>query len=414
MALEGTIQDFGLADIFQMIGIQRKTGLLTAMSGKECVVVKFVQGQVVGADNQGVKLEDLLGNVLVRTGRVTQEQLKDALATQRRTLQRLGYILIESEYISEADLRDALHVQVSQIVYRLFRWREGGYKFDSVDTVEYDNNFVPIGAETILMEGARMVDEWPIIERRIKSDRAVFRRTDAAEAAVGGTPAAAADDDLGLGADPEQPEAATVDVKLSPEERGILERIDGQMTIQELAESTTFGEFDTYRIVADLLTRSLVEEVREARVTPGVVPRATSGRLATAALLAVVAAASALSLATLADNPVTPWRVTMESSIEPLRTYASRGRMERIERSIELFFLDTGALPDEIGLLVVNGYLSPQDVLDPWGRPYGYRLDATSYTVTGTDSEGMPDDRLTLSRRFDATRRMILGAGAGS
>ena len=28
MALQGTLKDFGLGDIFQLIGIQRKTGIL--------------------------------------------------------------------------------------------------------------------------------------------------------------------------------------------------------------------------------------------------------------------------------------------------------------------------------------------------------------------------------------------------
>ncbi len=30
MALEGTLKDFSLADIFQLIGLQRKTGVLTS------------------------------------------------------------------------------------------------------------------------------------------------------------------------------------------------------------------------------------------------------------------------------------------------------------------------------------------------------------------------------------------------
>ena len=37
MALEGTIKDFGLPDIFQLIGLQRKTGHLTLSNDKESV-----------------------------------------------------------------------------------------------------------------------------------------------------------------------------------------------------------------------------------------------------------------------------------------------------------------------------------------------------------------------------------------
>ena len=166
MALQGTIKDFGLADIFQLIGIQRKTGILTLDNGLDAVTVKFVDGSVVGSDTRTSGVEERLGHVLVRTGRITPAQLDDALRTQKKTLQRLGHILVKSGAIRQEDLVEALRVQSLQIVYRLFRWRDGEYHFSTADDLEYDEkHFMPINAETILMEGARMIDEWPIIER---------------------------------------------------------------------------------------------------------------------------------------------------------------------------------------------------------------------------------------------------------
>ena len=43
MALSGTLKDFALPDIFQLIGMQRKTGLLTLESDRETVSVVFEQ-----------------------------------------------------------------------------------------------------------------------------------------------------------------------------------------------------------------------------------------------------------------------------------------------------------------------------------------------------------------------------------
>ncbi len=171
MALQGTIKDFGLADILQLIGIQRKTGVLTLENGDEGVTIKFVDGQIVGADTRSASVEDLLGAVVVRTGRITAAQLKEALRIQKKTLQRLGYVLVQNKLISQDNLVEALRVQSLQIIYRLFRWRDGSYKVQMLENLDYDEqHFVPVSTETILMEGARMVDEWPIIERRIKSD----------------------------------------------------------------------------------------------------------------------------------------------------------------------------------------------------------------------------------------------------
>src|SRR5262249_61227028 len=90
MALEGTIKDFGLPDIFQLIGLQRKTGILTLTSDKESVTVTFENGMVVMADSSSKRLEDRIGSVLVKQGKLGKDRLEEALATQQQTLQRLG------------------------------------------------------------------------------------------------------------------------------------------------------------------------------------------------------------------------------------------------------------------------------------------------------------------------------------
>src|SRR5687768_17717171 len=177
MALEGTLRDFSLADIFQLIGLQRKTGVLTLRSKDDTVTVTFLDGKVVGADSLNRRLETRLGTVLMKTGTLTQDQLNRALEIQRETLQRLGFILTHYGIISADALKNAIQLQILQIIYRLFRWKDGDYHFSQETTIEYDrDNVTPITAESILMEGARMIDEWPIIEKRIRSYGMVFRK----------------------------------------------------------------------------------------------------------------------------------------------------------------------------------------------------------------------------------------------
>ncbi|HEY5908837.1 MAG TPA: DUF4388 domain-containing protein, partial [Vicinamibacteria bacterium] len=72
MALEGTIKDFGLPDIFQLIGLQRKTGILTLTAEAESITVTFENGMVVMADSSSKRLEDRIGNVLVKQGKLSQ------------------------------------------------------------------------------------------------------------------------------------------------------------------------------------------------------------------------------------------------------------------------------------------------------------------------------------------------------
>jgi hypothetical protein len=107
MALEGTLRDFSLADIFQLIGLQRKTGVLTLRSKDDTVTVTFLDGKVDGADSLSHRLENRLGHVLIRSNLLTQDQLNRALEIQKETLQRLGFILTHYGIISIDALKQA-------------------------------------------------------------------------------------------------------------------------------------------------------------------------------------------------------------------------------------------------------------------------------------------------------------------
>jgi hypothetical protein len=413
MALEGTIKDFGLADILQLIGIQRKTGVLTVENDDDSVTVRFIEGQVVGADTRRRNLEDLLGSVLVRTGRITEAQLRETLKLQKTTLQRLGYILVKSGLVNEKDLVEALRVQVTQIVYRLFRWRSGRYHFAPSDHVEYDReHFVPVSAETILMEGARMVDEWPIIERRIRSGSMVVRKT-AAGAAIEAPVRSIVEADIDLVGTPGEGEEG--DIVLSADALEVLRLVDGSSTVQEIAERCALGEFDAYRILYELLNRNLLEEVRATVALEPLTAPGARVRLAARSLALLIAALALLAVATLRFNPLSPWTIEGRSATsDRLRTFASRARIDRIDEAVRAFYLDFGAVPDSVEILARTGYLTPRDLVDPWGRAYGFERTREGYRIAGVDETGAPRPDLERRRRFSPSQRLVLeGAPAG-
>jgi hypothetical protein len=421
MALEGTIKDFALPDIFQLIGIQRKTGVLTLTHEQATVTIKFLEGHVVEADTLSDSLESRLGSVLVRTGRIEQGQLDEALDIQRNTLQRLGHILVKRDYISQDELVDALQIQSSQIIYRLFRWREGSYHFDAVEELDYDQHHsTPISSETILMEGARMVDEWPIIERRIPSDRIVLRKTAAAdELELDGEGNGELELDLGVDLDLE-PQAELVaaptkepGIKLSEEERQVLALVDGTRTVREIVDLLSLAEFETFRALSEMLTRNLVERVGStARAGETPESRGITGRLLGWLAKAALAAAVLGAVATLTTNPFTPWRQAGAApATDRLRLYASMSRLERIERGVQVFYLDTGTFPASLMTLVQYGYLDAEALHDPWGRPYLFLLSPGGYQVLGQDAAGQSPPELTVSRSFSEVQRMLMDDG---
>ena len=394
MALKGTLKDFSLADIFQLIGIQKKTGVLTLKSDKEVVTVSFVEGNVVSADALHRRLEDRIGTVLVKSGRISEGQLQEALRIQKNTLKRMGNILVENKFIDPNTLREALQIQISQMVYRLFRWRDGEYDFTQEERVDYDKeHVVPMSAESILMEGARILDEWPMIEKGIKSFLAVFRH---ANVEIAPPP--------GRGTWPMADEAARA-VTLSEEDRKVYQLVDGKRTVQEIVERCSLSEFDTCRILYELIGRQLLEEVRTAgpKTAPAAPAPAAGARRATPRpLLAVgylilVAAAGWLVMRrgeTIVrglgqGGSATPYLTPLigRDDVRSIRDSIARSRMQRIDFAIQVYFLRNRGYPESLSRLVTEHLLRPAAIVDPLGRPFEYAILPGGYKISFRTAE---------------------------
>jgi hypothetical protein len=412
MALEGTLRDFSLADIFQLIGLQRKTGVLTLRSKDDTVTVTFLDGKVVGADSLSHRLENRLGNVLIKSAVLTNDQLARALEIQKETLQRLGFILTHYGIISPDSLKSAIQLQILQIVYRLFRWKDGDYHFSQETTIEYDrDNVVPITAESILMEGARMIDEWPIIEKRIRSYDMVFRKKLTDQEIVVSDHADEIDFDESPAQRRRKP-AQSDKIRISAEEKIIYDMVDGTMTVGDIVEVSRYSEFDTNKSLYELLTRDLIEEVRgqaaqavqeqapldEAQIAETPVPLPLVIALA---LLAIV------SLATSFKNPLnsigplaTP--VARASSISEAKKAISTERIQDIYRAIEAYSSVNGQLPQKLTDLVPL-YVGESLLTDPWGRAYHYSPQASEkFLLTGYTADGRPDPDLFLFQALES------------
>src|SRR2546425_11848850 len=389
MALKGTLNDFRLAVIFQLIGIQKKTGVLTLKNDKEVVTVSFVEGSVVSADAFHRRLEDRLGTVLVKSGRITETQLQEALRIQKNTLKRMGSILVENKFIDAVALREALQVQISQMVYRLFRWRDGEYDFTQEERVDYDKeHVVPMSAESVLMEGARILDEWPMIEKGIKPFSAVFPPANVEIAPAPRTGTWPVEDEPARG------------VTLSEEDRRVYQLVNGKRTVQEIVERCSLSEFDTCRILYELVGRQLLEEMRTPgpRVAAAVPAPSVEARRATPRLplavgyLILVAVAGGLVMRrgeTIVRGlgqvgSAMPYLTPLIGSedVRSIRDSIARSRMQRIDFAIQVYFLRNRGYPENLARLVTDHLVKPSAILDPLGRPFGYEVLPSGYRIS--------------------------------
>jgi hypothetical protein len=271
MALEGSLRDFDLFSLFNMIKTQGKSGTLVLSRGQEFVKIFFDQGEIVGCDSNQVPIEDRVGALLVRLGRLTGDELLAMIQYQRQTLKRMGTLLMESGRVTPQDLQDALFNQAMSIINRTFRWVEGDYRFDSILPLDLDReNFPPIPVDTVLMEAARIMDEWPEVQRRLPDTKVPLARTAAAKS-------------LHLDIDQDLSSVLEGGGEVRPKGSGLTHEQEKTLTyfaepssIQNVLQISRYDELDTYKVIADLLEMGYLEvspDSREQKAPPWNLPR---------------------------------------------------------------------------------------------------------------------------------------------
>jgi hypothetical protein len=405
VALEGTLHDFALPDILQLISLQKKTGLLTLRGPDDTVILGFDGGALVSAESQARRLDTRLGTLLVKTRSLAPDALAKALEIQGQTLQRLGFILLKNGFCDADQLRAGLDAQVRKIAYGLFRWTDGDYVFDPQDAIDYDREYVrPIQVESLLMEGARMVDEWPIIQKVVRSPELVYQRVPVGQRVEA---ADLADDveEVGDVSHPRGRERRDGPIRISRPEWSVYELVDGRRTIGDIVDRTFLSEFDGTKAIYDLLSRGLIEEARRTGVVDetgafSVEVAAVRKRrpvlpiLLGAALAGVAFAAVGLQSRNPLNAVTVPGRRV--AALEAFQKALSLSRLRRLSEAIDAFYLTQGRFPDSPGAIVNAGLLGPEDLSDPWGRAYRYILQADTgkYYLVGFDAEGKTDTDL--------------------
>lgn len=404
MALEGTLRDFSLADILQLIALQHKTGLLNVRSPSDTVTLGFVDGMLVSAESSAQRLDTRLGTVLVKTRRLSPEALQRALEIQSQTLQRLGFILLKNGFCTAQDLRDGLDIQIRRIAYGLFRWTDGDYVFEQTDHVDYDHeSTTPLAVERLLMEGARMVDEWPIIEKVVRSLDLVYQRVPVAQ------PVIPADDEELTDEVEAVPERSGKDRRLDPvrisrAEWAVYELVDGRRTVAEINELTFLSEFDGCKAFYDLVSRGLIEEVGAPHRPDAAlaVPPAAARRPIDVTLFIGLGLAllGLVGLHFQSKNPANLLTVPRRHSavLDEFQKTQSLLRLRRVAEGVDVYGLLNGKFPETLDRLVASQILVPSSLVDPGGNRYRYIVQGNKYYLVGFDPDGKTDVDLLFSR----------------
>lgn len=230
LALFGSLEGFGIADLFSLLTMNRQNGLLLLLAGAIEKSLTFRRGEIVGASSN--LPHERIGQVLYRTGKLTREALAGAEADAARVPgKRFGRLLLEGKRLDLETLHWGLRYQAEEIAYSIFRLERGSFLLFEGDVTAGAEIPFAIDTQGVLMESYQRIDELSRIGKRVRDGAAVFRRT-------GKPPGAGTDERLRHG----------------------LGLIDGRRPVAEIVRATGWGEFATLKALYEMVEEGLIEQ----------------------------------------------------------------------------------------------------------------------------------------------------------
>ncbi|HVE78803.1 MAG TPA: DUF4388 domain-containing protein [Gemmatimonadaceae bacterium] len=238
MAIKGSLKEASLPDVLQLLSMGKKTGCLSVTHRNNFGYIYFDRGRICYASI--VNRRDRLGDILVKSGIIGQSQLDDAIKAQdKQRDKRLGELLVQQGAITREDLHAQIRLQIEEAVYYLFTWSQGSFNFEADIRPEEQDFLVSINPESLLLEGARRVDEWSLIEKKIPSFDVVF--------------------DLDRG------RLAASGVALTVEQETITHLIDGRRDVAALVDESGLGEFEVGKALYGLATAGFLQRLGKSK-----------------------------------------------------------------------------------------------------------------------------------------------------
>ncbi|MHC4953153.1 MAG: outer membrane protein assembly factor BamB family protein [Planctomycetota bacterium] len=180
MAFKGDLANISLFDVFQTLNTNRQTGVLVLR--KEEVMKKIYfspEGVRIFFTRSARSARPLrLGEVFVRRGLVTPQDIEILLMQQKQNYRPLGELLVETGKVSQEALAQTLRYHAEDEIYEVFSWERGSFAFFDRGAEEERSNTplseVVLDAGGLCLEAARRLDEIERLREIVPNDNEFY------------------------------------------------------------------------------------------------------------------------------------------------------------------------------------------------------------------------------------------------
>jgi hypothetical protein len=342
MALSGSLREFALWEIVQLLSGQKKTGRLHLERGGERYSLYFLDGRIAGAREPGLAPNDPLMKFLRRVRWLSDEQLRGIESLNAESGRDLVDLLLNGRYVDAEELLALYERMVLDLLFRMLRWEDGEYSFTAVVPPECALP-ISLSTDSLLMEAARRVDEYRRQMSELPDAHVI----------------------LGLRELPD-PDAA-----LSDSEKELFGLVDGRRTLAEVVAQAPVTDYEAMEGIGHLLENRWIEIVgaREVGGEMPVVPEEVPAPVSRGKeILATLVYAAVLTLLLIFTSPLR--QNPSAASPVPTQDVFERGRWGDLEMALEVYRCEKGVYPGRLQDLVTGEWLRSSQL-----KFSGYRLD---------------------------------------
>lgn len=347
MALEGFLEEFGLADILQLIYFQKKTGVLNIEGNLDNIELSFIDGNITGLKSDRRLESNRLGKILLNKGLITEKDLFEAVEKQKAEGIKVGSYFAKNGLVAKEVLTEIIQDQIIETIVQVFTWKEGRYEFIPQGVASDKEMPINLDTEHLLMDGLRIVDEWSLVEGKLDLN-SVYKKI-----------------------------SEPLPGEITETEHSVLQMVGHDRDVVAIINSSPIGDFETAKALIALEEKGIIKPLEE--------PKLMEGDFAIArdigpGFYALFAAAVLLVLIFVVRGNL--------HFKGMLNEFVASYQLQMLRSDVDRYRVISGRLPAQIEEVSRNE-------TDRWGNPYLYRLNNDGFVIfsTGKDGvEGTEDD----------------------
>lgn len=234
VVLDADLSGVSMVQVIQMLALEQQSGLLRADKPGMAVEITLADGRLDLALCPPGPDADLLSEVLASRGAMALDLAHKRMGTLDPRKPLVGQVL-DKGWIEASELRRAVAKTSRRALFEALSWREGRLTFRARPPSSSLATEIGLGlsVDRLLMEGARRIEDWHVLEKRLPDPTVVFVLADA---------------------------RMTEELRetLTPQERAILDLLDGRNTLDELLDKAEIPSYDVQSLLHRLLTLRLI------------------------------------------------------------------------------------------------------------------------------------------------------------